>query len=337
MRYWDAVDAATLSGRARAEQEIFEAESGSLARFLPSAYVDDIAVEFEPGANGLVAEALYRAYDAEPEFADSEPEASVMIKLPAVSQKSVISEYAQLRLRGTDGAIEAAINKHMRRAVRAVGNTAERQRANVLVTGKAVSTQRNFKMSDDFGRDPALTATAATLWTLPATNRLDSLKAFSDVYATKAGADAGAIVMDRDAWAAFVAGNQFQVALANGASRPSSEDEVRSFAVAAGLPPIEVNKRRTSRGPVLPSGTVLFLPAPVDPTDVEGAELGATFWGSPLSSLQDEYEIPDEERPGIIAIAEKNDSVPHIAQVTADSIQLPVLANANLSGALKVL
>lgn len=333
MQYWDEViDAATLTGYARAEQELLSADS--LARFLPDATVDDISVTFEVGSSGLIAEASYRAYDAEPEIGGEERGEEVMIKLPAVSRKEPISEYAQLRLRNSEGGMETAIKRAMQRAVRAVVNTADKQRGNVLTTGKATSAGK-FKMNDDFGRDAALTATAATLWSASTANRLDALKAFRDIYEDKANAELGAIVMDRDAAAAFFAGDQFQVSLANGASRPSSEAEVQAFVAAAGLPLIEVNKRRTASGPVLPSGTVLFLPQPVDADG--SSELGSTFWGVPLSAMQDSYQIPESEYPGVVAIAEKSSSVPHIAQVTADSIQLPVLANANLSGSLKVL
>lgn len=336
MQYWDEVlDAVTLTGYARAEQEIADADA--LSRFLPNTYHEDIAVEFEVGANGLVYDAPYRAYDAEPEISGGEQAEKVMLRLPAVSNKEPISEYAQLRLRGSDGAMERAIRRAMRRTVRRVGNTADRQRAVVLVTGRATANQRNFRFDDDFGRHPDLTAVAPTLWSDSSADRLSQLKAFRDVQENHSEGTAGTIVMDRDAFAAFAAGEQFQTQLVNGASRPMSDEEIRSFAVAAGLPPIEVYNRRTPNGPILPSGTVLFLPAPVDPTDADATELGGTFWGTPLSSFEEQYEIPDGERPGIVAIAEKASSVPHIAQVTADAISLPVLANPNLSAALRVL
>mgnify|MGYP002653118143 CR=1 FL=1 len=335
MQYWDEiVDAQTLTGWARAEQEI--ASKDSLARFLPDTTVDDIRVEFEVGANGLVAEAAYRAYDAEPEIAGEERGEEVTIKLPAVSRRETIGEYAQLRLRGTQGGYEAAIQRAMRRAVRAVINTADRQRANVLVTGKATNVGR-YKFSDDFGRDPRLTATASALFSDAGVDRIDELKRFRDVYEQIANAALGAIVVDRDAAAALFQGDQFRVQLVNGASRPAAEEEVQTMLEAAGLPRIEVHKGRTKTGAILPSGTALFLPAPVDPTDAEATELGATFWGVSLSATEAEYEIPEGEYPGIVAVAERSKSTPHVAQVTADSIQLPVLANANLSGALKVL
>lgn len=337
MQYWDeVVDAATLTGWARAEQELADADA--LARFVPNLYHDDINVAFTVGADGLLYDAAYRAYDAEPEMSGGEQEEEVVLRLPAVSNKEKITEYRQLRVRSANGpGMENAIRRTMRRTVRRVSNTTDRQRAVVLVTGRATVNQRNFRFDDNFGRHPDLTATAPTLWTDTSADRLSQLKAFRDVQEDHSEGTAGVIVMDRDAFAAFSAGDQFQQQLTNGASRPMSDDEIRSFAVAAGLPPIEVYNRRTPNGPILPSGTVLLLPAPVDPNDPDATDLGATFWGTPLSSFEEQYEIPDGERPGIVAIAEKSPSVPHIAQVTADSISLPVLAHPNLSAALTVL
>ena len=80
----------------------------------------------------------------------------------------------------------------------------------------------------------------------------------------------------------------------------------------------------------------LFLPAPVDPNSGE-SELGATFWGETLTSLDATYSIESSETPGIVAGVYRNDKPPLIAEVIADSISLPVLANANLSLSLKVL
>lgn len=339
MGYWgDVLPAAQLTGYARAELEL--ADDNSLARYLPNSYIDDIAVELDAnGEGGLeIAEALYRAYDAEPEMAGGDRGESFMIKLPAVGQKTPISEYAQLRIRGQGGAgMTTAITRAMRRVVRATANTTDRQRAHVLVNGRAMASQRNFRFDDDFGRDARLTATAPALWTDRDVDRLDTLKVFRDVYETVSEATPGAIVMDRDAWNAFLLGSSFQVDFSNGMTRPASEADVRAFAIASGLPPIEVVSSRTAKGPILPSGTVLMLPAPGDPNDPDSTDLGTTVWGTSLSSMEDDYEIPDDERPGIVAIAERNSSVPHIAQVTADAINLPVLANPNLSSKLQVL
>lgn len=335
MAYWDTYPAAELTGFARGELEL---QDTGLARYLPNDYVADIAVEVMLGESGLVPEARYRAYDAEPEFIPSGEEGGIMLKLPAVSGREAVSEYRQLRLRGvSDDAMRAAIEKTMRRIVRAIADRTERTRGSVLTTGRATATQSNFRLNDDFGRDASLTATAAALWSTGGADRLGHLEAFHEVYQGLAGQVAGRLVMDQAAFSALRAGDQFAVALANGASRPASADDVQAIVTAAGLPQIEVYTRRTSKGAILPSGTVLFLPEPVDPNDAEGTDLGRTVWGQTLSASEPEYEIPEAEMPGVVVAAHKGDSVPHIASVVGDSINLPMLGVGNKSGALKVL
>lgn len=335
MAYWDIYPAAELTGFARGEAELLD---NGLARYLPNDYVADIAVEAMLGESGLVPEARYRAYDAEPEFIPSGEEGGIMLKLPAVSAQEAVSEYRQLRLRGvSDETLRAAIEKTMRRVVRSIVDRTERTRGAVLTTGRATATQSNFRLDDDFGRDAALTATAAALWNTTTADRLGHLESFHDVYRTFAGQDAGRLVMDQAAFNALRAGDQFAISLANGASRPSSADDVQAIVTAAGLPEIEIYTRRTSKGAILPSGTVLFLPEPVDPDDPEGTDLGRTVWGQTLSASEPQYEISEGDFPGIVVAAHKGESVPHVAQVVGDSINLPMLGVGNKSGALKVL
>lgn len=335
MAYWDIYPAAELTGFARGELEL---QDNGLARYLPNDYVADIAVEVMLGESGLVPEARYRAYDAEPEFIPSGEEGGIMLKLPAVSGQEAVSEYRQLRLRGvSDDAMRAAIEKTMRRIVRAIADRTERTRGSVLTTGRATAAQSNFRLDDDFGRDASLTATAAALWSTGGADRLGHLEAFHEVYQGLAGQVAGRLVMDQAAFSALRAGDQFEVSLANGASRPSSNEDVQQIVQAAGLPPIEIYNRRTSAGAILPAGTVLFLPEPVDPNDPEGTDLGRTVWGQTLSASEPDYEIPEAEMPGVVVAAHKGDSVPHIASVVGDSINLPMLGVGNKSGALKVL
>lgn len=336
MALWtDIYSPAELTGMARAEAELLD---DGFARFLPNDEVADIAVEAMVGSSGLVPEARYRAFDAEPEFIAGDAEGGIMLKLPAVSAQEAVSEYRQLRLRGvSDEALAKAIEKTMRRVVRSIVDRTERTRGIVLATGKATATQSNFRLADDFGRAPELTSTAAALWTTPGADRIGHLEAFHDVYRSFAGGDAGRLVMDQAAFNALRAGNQFAVSLVNGASRPASNEDVQQIVSASGLPEIEIYSRRTSKGAILPAGTILFLPEPVDPNDPEATDLGTTVWGQTLSATEEGYDIEEDAFPGIVVAAHKGESVPHIASVVGDSINLPMLINGNRSGALKVL
>ncbi|TSD68127.1 major capsid protein [Aeromicrobium piscarium] len=339
MPLWtEVIDPSELTGYARAEQAIYEAQSGSLARYLPNREVADIAVSFIAGSNGLVEEARYRAYDAEPEYGRGEVGEEVMLKLPAVSRRESISEYQQLRARGAvDEQYRTPIERAMRRTVRSIVDRVERTRGIVINTGRAAVTQSNFSMDDDFGRDPSMSVVAPTLWTDLDADRIEYLQTLQEAYIAANGVPPGSILMSNTVFASLSRGAQFRTQLNNGASRPAVADEVRQYLISADLPPVDIYKRSTKAGPVLPGDSLFLLPAPVDTDDAEGTELGATFWGQTLTASLPDYEIDAEEQPGIVVAAHRNDRAPAIAEVEGDSISLPVLANANLAMKAKVL
>lgn len=337
MALWtDLIDPATLSGYIRESLASYEASKGSLARWLPNREVPNITVRFVAGQAGLVPEAQYRAYDAEPEMGKGPVGKRVTIELPAISQKIPVSEYDQLRVRGaSDVSVRDAILKTTDQVARAISDRTERMRATVLRTGKATASQTNFFMDDDFGRDAGLTLTAGSLWSTGSVDRLGYLQTLFDLYVATNGVEPGAIVSSTRVFRALQSGTQFQTQLINGAARPPSADEVQGIVSGAGLPQWYRFDRRTASGLVLPDDVLLLLPAPGD-TNGE-SELGATFWGQTLTSTDSRYGIEDVEQPGVVAGVYRNDQPPMIAEVIGDAINLPVLANANLSLAAKVL
>lgn len=332
----DIVDPATLTGYARQSLENYEAQNGSLREFLPNRVVPDVVVRFNLGDNGLVEEAAYRAFDAEPEIGRGPGGRRVTVELPAIGRNEPISEYNQIRGRAAaDPAIEGYILNAADRAVRAVADRTVRMRGHVLVHGKATIDQSNFISEDDFGRDEDLTIVAQTLWSDPASDPLNDLKLYRDLYTDKNGVEPGALIMSRQAMTALTNGDQFKVNLIGGGSRPATEADVEAILAANGLPPVHIYNRRTASGPVIPADRVLMLPAPVGDNQV--TELGNTFWGQTLTAEDPNWAIADEERPGIVVGAYKNPKPPMIAEVISDAISLPVLANANLSLCAKVL
>lgn len=345
MPLWtDVIDPATLSGYARASMADYEASRGTLARWLPNRDVPDIVVRFVKGGTGLLDAARFRAYDAEPEIGRRPAQKRVTIELPALSLNIPVSEYEQLRLRSGNVSEEAAlatIQNTTDSVVRAISDAMERLRGIVLATGKATIDQDNFTSDDDFGRPAEHQLTAASLWTNPAVSRLDYLQMISDVYRDSVGADPGALVMSTRVFRALAAGDEFQTQLLNGAARQATATQVQDTITGAGLPPIYPYDRRVSvDGTVtraLPDDTVLLLPAPVEPDDWQGTDLGATFWGRTLTSTDPEWSMPDAEQPGIVAGVWRNDKPPMGVEVLSDAIGLPVLANADRSLAAKVL
>lgn len=334
----DLIDPAELTGYVREGLSAIERRKGSLAQFLPNREVDDISARFHKGQNGLVDEAKWRAYDAEPEIGDTPPEGRVIIELPAVSRKEVVSEYAQLRHRNaSDDSIRNAGFRAADRCVLAIADAVERMRGIVLATGKATITQSNYKTSDDFGRDADLTITANSLWSTDTTDGLTQLETWMDLYSTRNGTEPGAIVMPRRVFRALSGLKVMQGQTAAGAFRRPMEQDVRGIVSSAGLPDIIIYDRRTKSGRVIPDDTLLFLPEPTAIDDYNGTELGATFWGQTLTATDPKFSLVDAEMPGLVAGLWRHQTVPMIAEVVGDAIALPVLANANLSMAVKVL
>jgi len=343
MALWtDVIDPATLTGYARAALADYEARKGTLAQWLPNQTVSDVVVRFVAGSTGLVEEAKFRSYDAEPEIGKANAGKRVTLELPALGQNIPVSEYQQLRTRNaSDDAVLVNIQKTTVQVVQAVADRIERLRGVVLNTGKATIDQDNFKTEDDFGRPAGHTVTAGSLWTTSSVDRLADLQAWSDVYIATNGEAAGSLVMSTRAFRALASGDQFKTVLAGGASRPASKTDIDAILAGMGLPPIYLFDRRVQSGgvstKVLADDKILMLPAPVAADDASGTQLGGTFWGQTLTSTDLNWGIEDSEQPGIVAGVFRNEKPPVIAEVISDAIALPVLANAGLSFSAKVL
>lgn len=337
MPLWtDLITPNELTGYARASLDAFEAQKGSLARYLPNRQVFDIVAKFFAGSNGLVEEAKFRAYDAEIKVGKRNGGRRVTIEIPGVGQTIPVTEYAQLRTRNaSDETIRGEIFRTTDQVVRATANAVERLRGTVLVTG--VATIAELGTADNFGRSGAHTVTTATLWNAGGATPLQDLQTWVETYRTTNGVDPGAIVTSSRVFRTLAADPALRVNLNGGGSRPATKADVDALIAAYGLPPIEINDRRTAAGRIIADDRVLLLPAPVDPNDEAGTELGGTFWGQTLTSQEPDYAIAASEQPGIVTGVYRGDKPPLIAEVVADGIALPVLANADLSLVAKVL
>jgi hypothetical protein len=341
MALWtDIIDPATLTGYARASLSDYETRRGTLAQWLPNREVSDIVVRFVAGSSGLVDVADFRAFDAEPTIGKAPSGRRVTIELPALGQNIPVSEYNQLRQRGSsasDEAVLATIQKTTDIVARAVSDQIERLRGIVLSTGKA--TIAGF-MDDDFGRAAGHTTTAGASWATASTDALGHLTAWYDTYLTANGEPPGAIVTSTRVVRLMGALTQFATQLSNGASRPATLADVNATVQAAGLPPIYTYDRRVSVAgsstKVLADDKLLLLPAPVDTDAWEDTQLGATFWGQTLTSTAADWQIADEDQPGLVAGVYRGEKPPMIAEVISDAVALPVLANADLSFAADV-
>ena len=344
MALWtDIIDPATLTGYARASLEEYERRNGTLARWLPNRTVMDSVVRVMQGAHGLVDAAKFRAYAAEPETGRQKHGRRYTIELPALGQNIPVSEYKQLRERNaSDEAMLNSIQGTTDQVVMAVANAIELMRGIVLATGKATIDQDNFKTEDDFARSASHSITAAELWATPTTSRLDQLQDWVDAYTVANGQAPGSILVSTRVFRAFASGNEFQTQLLNGGARNATATEVNNIVDAAGLPPLVKYDRQVAvdgvARRVLPNDQLLLLPEPGETTDEAGTNpLGSTVWGQTLTSTDAEWGIEDAEQPGVVAGVWRNPKPPMIAEVISDAIGLPILANANLSFAAKVL
>lgn len=340
----DIIDPGTLTGYAREALQDYEATRGSLAPWLPNQEVADIAVRFVKGQNGLVDIARFRAYDAEIEVGKRQGGQRVMLELPAIGTNIPVSEYEQLRARGgsiSDAAALVTIQNTTRLVVSAVADAMERLRGTVLMTGKATVHQDNYQMDDDFGRDASFTFTAPALWSVAGTDRLAQLQLWCDMYEDMNGARPGALVMPRRPFRALASGTQFQTQLLNGGARNATEQQVQDIITGADLPPIYLHNRRVGVNgvptKVLDDDKVLLLPAPVATDDYEGTQLGTSFWGRTLSSLEPGWSIEASEQPGVVTAVYRDEKPPMGIEVISDAIGEPILANANLSMCVRVL
>jgi hypothetical protein len=336
MALWtDIIDPATLTGYTRAYMEEYEASKGSLARWLPNRFVQDITVRFVKGDNGLIPIADFRAYDAEPTIGGLPEGERVTIELPAVGRKIPVSEYNQLRSRSanpSDEAVLGSIQKAAKAVARSAVDAVERLRGTVLQTGKATVT--GF-MDDSFGRSAGNSETAAVSWGTSTTDALAEAQTWIDYYTDLNGEAPGATLVSTRVLRAIAGLDQFATALVGGGSRPATMADAQATWQAAGLPPIYTYDRRVNIAgtatKVLSDDRLFFLPAPTDPNDEDGSPMGATHWGRTLSSGEPDWDIGDAEQPGLVVGVFRNEQPPMIAEVISDAIALPTLANPDLS------
>lgn len=339
MPLWtDLMTPVEATGIARDEQYLIEQQKGgTLARFLPNVFVDSDHVRFFPGASGLVDVARYRAFNAPPEIGKGQGLVRKTIDLPAIARNEPIDELTQKELaRLSEDRIRKSIEAAIRRNVQAISMRQELTRGLLIETGKVAVDTDNFWINDDFGRNAALTVTAASLWSTAGVDRITALTAWVETYKTyNNGAAPGRIVMGNSAWAAYSSGSQFATLLANGATRPGVKAEILALTESAGLPPIEVYDRSVSvegvTTKVLATNKIYLLPEPVDPMDENGSLLGATYWGRTVSAGFESWGIEPDEQPGIVCGIFKEESVGSSIEVQGDAIGEPVAASANAS------
>lgn len=347
MPLWtDLIDPVEATGIARDEQYVVEQRrGGSLARFLPNVFVASDHVKFYPGSTGLVDVARYRAFNARPEVGKGAGVKASSIDLPSIARTEPIDELTQKELANlSDDRIKKSVEAAIRRNVQAISMRQEWARGKVIDSGSLLVDEDNFWISDVFGRDNSLSASAGSgnWWGDPAVDRLTQMSTWMDLYASfNNGEMPGRLVFgSRAAFNAYAAGAQFKTNVGS-ASRPPIASEVQAYSDGAGIPPYEVYERSVAiegtLTKVLNPKKIYFLPEPVAVDDEDGSLLGATYWGRTVSSQYESWGIEPDEQPGIVVGIFRDEKVGSSIEAEADSIGEPVLANPNASMAIQVL
>lgn len=336
MALWtDVADPQELTTVAReAARDREQRDAFNLAQFLPNEHTLSQTVTLEADNNGFVEAAEYRAYDAEtPIGGRGLGRRRIVFELPPLGQKRRVSEYDQLTRLGDGGeaAIRDAIGRATVQRAQAVADRVELERGRVLVSGKSVINENGFIADSDFGRDEELTVTAGTKWSDEASEPIEDIFNWVEAYVDKNGEEPAYLVVSKKT---AIALGKYKGFLPTDSLRTRATfDEMNSLLTAEGLPQLVTYDRRVrvddKAQRVIPEDVALFLPD-------AAAGLGKTYWGTTLESLDPNYGIAADERPGIVAGSYKEDD-PISVWVKASALAMPALADANLAMAATVL
>lgn len=336
-----------VTGYVREALADFEINRFTLSSFLPSENIDDIEYRVAAGGTGLADAAVYRSYDAEAPVGRRQPLSSMIGELPPISEKLRSSEYEQLRLRKlADEAIRNALFNDAGKAVRDIAARIEYARGQTLINGATPIPELGVTVN--WGRTPAHTVTAATLWssTTPVADILSDLMSWRDTYLNTNAVDPGTLVVSRRIWNVMLRNQSVRNQVFPGSNQPSivTTANLNAMLLAEGLPEVVLYQAQVNISAVatrvIPDNILLMLPPAVDGSAqdnglIEDTQLGGVFWGTTMESQEPGYGLEGDE-PGIVA-GVYSEVDPVSLWTKAAAIAMPVMPNPNLSLAATVL
>lgn len=350
----DLITPAELTGYARQSALELEKRWGSLSRYLPNEFVNDIVAQFEVGQTGLLPVAPFRSYDAETPLGKTQGRQKVFLELPPIGEKMRISEYDQLRQRNgnvQDSVITNSLLKLTDTIVEDVSTRLEVARGQAIELGELDIAENGFIQGMDFERDPSLTVDASTgvgdYWNdHDSATPLEQLTTWCDAYADiNDGERPGSILTSRRVVSHLARCDEFRNLFATLVGRPSVVNRAAVNAVMADheLPPFDFYERKAvfdnldgngvQKRNILSGNKIFLMPTPGQST---GGGLGATYWGQTLEADEPEYSLEPSELPGIVAGVWKTRD-PIGLWVHCNAIALAVLGDANKSMVATVL
>lgn len=338
--YNDILDPAAATEVARRALALEESKKSSLAGFLPNVMVDTPTVEISVEPLAARRPAQFRAFDAEPAFGRAVSTQEKIVRLTPVSEQEPVGEYQQL-LAGIGDDSDKRVRPVVRAIQRVVGSVfeaAEVARAGVLTTGRLTINQPGFQIDESFGRSANQTVTAPTLWNAVGVDILQQIADFVEVYeSNNGGVSPETLLLPKRVLSFITKNTAFATNVANGVTRPAGLADVNNILAGQSLPTIEVYDRANALGRLIPDDTILLLPARGETSAPEMTELGGTAWGPTLVGQSLDWDLAADDQVGIVAGVFRNEKPPAGLEVIADALMLPILKNANLSFAAKVL
>jgi hypothetical protein len=341
----DLIEPVELTGYARARLEDYERQiNGSLARWLPNEFLNDIVARFEVGGTGLQPVAEFLSYDTETPLVSLPGAQRVTIELPKLGGKMRVSEYEQLRARGNlnNVVLRPSVERITERLVDSISDRLEYERGYAIENAALlINDETGFNQTGDWGRDAAHEITVGDFWD-DETNA-DPIEDFitgKEQFIATNGFGPGAMLTSTRVLTTMMRHPSLRVLTSTLAGAPQivTVNTVNELLQSYDLPPVTVYDRQVNlRGTVtkvLSPEFLFMLPSPGG--SVGGVNLGATYWGTTLEASEPGYGMGELERPGIVVGTWKTRD-PIGLWVHSAAIGLAVLGDANLSLRMQVL
>lgn len=321
----DLIDPAALTAVTRGELLAAE-EADITAQLLPSRNVNDVRVEFEvKGKNKRTEGTPLRSWETESAIGGSSGGEKRFAEVVPASWKVRFGEYERLRrgsATGDEGVLAATAEKRGE-VTSVIHNRLKGLRSEALLTGKLAINERGVVQNVDFGRRPSFTK--STNWATAGTDWLAEYEAYVEEFYDENNVVPTVAVWGRQA-ANAILNHPKTLERFPAATGDVTIDLVNRLVEGRGLPRIVVNNNRDV---LSPKHVILAVPG--------ATTLGETVWG-PTSEARElpDYNLEGEDQAGI-AVGVYRTTDPVVYWVHGAASYLPLLKNANMSLAAKVL
>lgn len=322
---------AELTGYARAALADRPENEQTLDRWLPNRTINDLSYRFTRGGGGLTEAASFRAYDASSDVGVRPGGARVSGELPPISRKIPVGEYERIRRRNLDtqnAEIRDAMLDDGVRLARQIEARMELARGEALFSAGVSLNENGVQASVDFGRNPAHSVTASTVWSNTATAKVyDDFQAWLDVYNATNGRLPAYTLMPRTVYN-YIRRNAQICSLAQSINPPTvlTKDGLSNVFGDHDIPPVIIYDAQVSVNGVAtrvtPADKILFLPE-------FGDSVGQTLWGVPVEADDPRYGLGGDAAG--IAVGGYKSEDPQTVWTRATAIALPVVAAPDLT------